>query len=242
MLTRNTRTITDSFNTCVEKLIGALDQKLSLKLDMQSSEMFDLHKRVDTLDDKLQNLHAENVTLRETIKSLNARVDKVGVTHDDIEQYSRSDNLLIFGVSRDSGSMPETQLGKKVIDLINTNIPGVNIAETDISVVHRIGRPPVSPAPSGGISKPQPVVVRFTRRSMRNNILLRRKELKGKSISISEQLTSDRAKLLKKASDLVTSKRLQGAWSHDGKVLIILSDNSIRQVSMESDLIQFSIG
>ena len=113
MLTRNTRTITDSFNTCVEKLIGALDQKLSLKLDMQSSEMFDLHKRVDTLDDKLQNLHAENVTLRETIKSLNARVDKVGVTHDDIEQYSRSDNLLIFGVSRDSGSMPETQLGKK---------------------------------------------------------------------------------------------------------------------------------
>ena len=192
MLTRITRAITDSFNTCVEKLIGALDQKLSLKLDMQSSEMFDLHKRVDALDDKLQNLHAENVSLRETIKSLNARVDKVGVTHDDIEQYSRSDNLLIFGVSRDSGSMPETQLGKKVIDLIkNTNIPGINIAETAISLVHRIGRLPVSPAPHGGISKPQPVVVRFTRRSMRNNILLRRKELKGKSISISEQLTSD---------------------------------------------------
>src|SRR3989442_172767 len=111
-----------------------------------------------------------------------------------------------------------------------------SIESSDISILHRISRP----QSTSNSSRPRPVVVKFTRKSMRNDVLHHRKELKGKNISITEQLTSPRSSALKKANDLVISGKLSAAWSQDGRILIKAHDNLMRQIASISDLAQYS--
>jgi hypothetical protein len=66
-------------------------------------------------------------------------VDKCTAITDDYRQYSRSDNLLIHGVPSDVGGLPEKQLDKKVLEIINSHIPDINLAIADISTLHRMG-------------------------------------------------------------------------------------------------------
>ena len=112
----------------------------------------------------------------------------------------------------------------------------VTIQLGDISIVHRVARPAAS---SSSSTRPQPVVIKFTRRSVRNDVIHHRKELKGKNVFITEQLTPLRALVLKKANDLVSAGKLLSAWSQDGRVLIKARDNLIRQITSIRDLDQF---
>jgi hypothetical protein len=101
------------------------------------------------------------------------------------------------------------------------NMPSITLMDTDISTAHRIGKQlPADGSP--GTVRTQPIVVRFTRRSTRNDVLAARKELKGKKIAVTEQLTPNRSQLLKKATELMNNEKVLGAWSHDGKILVNL--------------------
>jgi len=70
----------------------------------------------------------------------------------------------------------EKDLGKKFVELLNKSITNINITESDISVGHRIGRSVQVPG-AVGTTRPQPIVVGFTLRAVRNNILWQRKQL-----------------------------------------------------------------
>jgi len=132
----------------------------------------------------------------------------------------------------------EKDLGKKVADLINKSITNINITESEISVCHRIGRSVQVPG-AVGTTRHQPIVVRFTRRAVRNDILWQRKQLKGTRIFITEQLTPQRSLLLKRASELVASHKLDAAWSHDGRILVKTIPGRIQPIITECDFSQF---
>src|SRR5688572_14002867 len=114
--------------------------------------------------------------------ALKSIAEKVSVTETNLEemdQYSRSENLLIHGIPHPHDGSIDKQLDKTICDLINSNMPGITLSETDISVSHRMGRPLQHRADSASSYKPQPVIVRFARRSVRNNILTNRKVFRG---------------------------------------------------------------
>ena len=129
--------------------------------------------------------------------------------------------------------------------MINKNFTNVQIASSDISTAHRNGKARVVEAATDQSPnhrmRPPPIVVRFTRRTTRNQILRNRKILKGKNLSITEQLTSYRANLLKKAHGLVADEKLESAWSHDGHVLIRTKQDRTLQVRSLSDLLVHSV-
>lgn len=238
MLVRVTSSISDSFNSCVERLVCSLEQKLNVKLDAQASEIFNVHKEMESIKQSCKDLRAENQALRESVKTLSARLDRVGSSTDEMEQHMRGDNLLIHGVQLPADGSPETNVQQIVLDTLNSHIPELHLTAEHVSVSHRI--PQRNQPSTNTAARPPPIIIRFSHRHARNRLLGLRKQLKGKAISVTEQLTAKRAQLLKKASDLVVSKNIQSAWSHDGKVLVKSFSDRIINVHSDADLIQFN--
>lgn len=228
-----TTALTNSFNMSIDRLVNSITSQFNRRVDVLETSIFDANTRIDGLENEIKKLKSENTNLHDELAVANAKVRSLTENYDTLEQYSRSDNLLIHGVPYLSEAN-EKLLDKTVIDMLNTNLPNLNLDPKDISIMHRtrISRQQSS---QNGPPKPPPVVIRFTRRVVRNNILHRRRELKGKRVAISEQLTQNRAQLLQKAQDLITDNKIQNAWSQDGKILIKVNDN-IRQIFSPADL------
>jgi len=191
---------TTTFTACMDRTTTAIDEKLSVRLDVNGKDILDINHRLDLVEKANRELVAENFNLKASIKELHASVLKLNNSLDEMNQYSRSDNILIHGVPYSSDGSQETDIGGVVVTTLNNNIMGINLLGADISSAHRIGRP--NTAAPGQSSKPQPIVVRFVRRAMRNTLLYKRKELKGKRLVITEQLTQPRSQLLKKVKRL----------------------------------------
>ena len=80
----------------------------------------------------------------------------------------------------------------------------------DIDRTHRLGKRKLDS------DIPRPIIVKFTRYSVRNRIFKTKKKLKGKTVSITEGLTKRRVVELKKAREMYGFKNV---WSQDGKIL-----------------------
>ncbi len=127
---------------------------------------------------------------------------------EELQQYSRRENILIHGLPASEGEQsPEDY----ALPCFKKFLPQVWVSPSDISVAHQI------PA-KGDSSRRGPRVVRFARRSVRNNILklckakevyatLRQNHL---SFSISQAL-------LKKAKALAAENRIVCCWVKDGQ-------------------------
>jgi hypothetical protein len=240
-----------TFNSCVEKLIQSLDIKFETKIEVQTTEIFNLNKRIDDLEKRCSAMDLENRALRDSLKSVYTRVESNLSQMDDLEQHSRSDNILIHGIPLPTDGSRETNLKQAVVDKINDAMNGTYLVSDQISALHRLGPVKAGPArpqgsPSAANSSPAPpatappaIIVRFSSHEARNYILQNRRLLKGKRISVTEQLTIRRASLLKKASTLVQAGKIGSAWSNEGRVLIKSLVNQIMVISNESDLIQF---
>ena len=88
---------TSSFNSCVDRIVDALDKKLSHQLDSQSVEIFDLSKRMDRLEKANKDLLSEISDLKDANKTLLLKSEVLDQSLDDLEQYSKGSNILIHG-------------------------------------------------------------------------------------------------------------------------------------------------
>ena len=86
MLLRVTKSLSDSFNTCVDKLVNSLEQKMTICMDVQSSEVFELNKRLDTLEKNYKDLLQEHSTLKSQFKLMADQIDNQRASSDELEQ------------------------------------------------------------------------------------------------------------------------------------------------------------
>lgn len=138
---------------------------------------------------------------------------------DKLEQYQRSDNLRIYGLREESGETEEV-LEDKVIELASKI--GVDLQSSDISVVHRLGKPR---------DRDRPLIVRFCRRKRRNEILKKKAELKKQNtnVFINEDLTPLRSTMMKMVKDQTGVKN---ATSRNGKIVAWLSEDPNRAIEI----------
>lgn len=129
--------------------------------------------------------------------------------NDRLEQYTRRDNLRIFGIEEELEE-DEDILQAKVIEVAAD--VGVTIEPNDISTTHRLGK-------QGERSRP--VIVRFTHRKNRNAVIRNKKELKkkNKKIFINEDLTPLRATMLKMVKE---QSGVKSFTTRDGRILVWL--------------------
>ncbi|XP_053390952.1 uncharacterized protein LOC128553796, partial [Mercenaria mercenaria] len=117
----------------------------------------------------------------------------------------------------------------KILQL--ATVPEARVSRTDIDRSHRIG-----PSKTG---KPRDIIVKFTTYRARSNFYRSRFKLKSygfPGIFVNEDLTRSRSTLFYQARKLLKERKLLGAWTHDGSVMVRDAGRRIHRVTTESDL------
>ena len=99
--------------------------------------------------------------------SLQVENQKLTFEIDRLEQYSRRENVRIYGLAETQGECTNTV----VIDMARDI--GVTITPADISVSHRLGRP--EGGGSTADSRPRPLIVKLVRRDTKFELMLNKK-------------------------------------------------------------------
>lgn len=174
----------------VEVLEGILDNKLKPMLSTMDelkgtvqflSDKFDLTiKKVQELEEKLLITDQENKHLKTEVSRLSTLVAHTVEELNNVQQYSRRDCVEISGIPeiRDENT-------NKLVIAVGTLI-GVQVNESDISLSHRLPNTKASyvsavknnSQSSNNISK---IIVKFTRRDVKEKFYHNRKYLKDKS-------------------------------------------------------------
>jgi len=146
-------------------------------------------------------------TLKASLESLQTKVSKQELAIDALEQYGRSNCLILHGSKVPAGSSCDNH----VVNVLNSklNLP-IKITNYDIDISHQL--------PSS--KNKFPIIVKFVRRTIRNMVFDHKKELKGKldwnrKLSITESLTKRRLQLLQASRSIFGFAE---CWSMNGNI------------------------
>ena len=107
-----------------------------------------LSERVERQEDEIQNLRLAN------------RQSKL--RFEEIESYSRRNNIRIFGIDDPNRNKTANGTMKTVANVLKSNLK-INVEETDIDIAHRLG--------PYNTSKQRPIIVKFVSRQCRNEVM-----------------------------------------------------------------------
>ena len=196
-----------------------LEKQIKNDLGAVRVTILSLQLKLDERAEQLRNLQAVNITLSE-------KLTKERECTEELEQYSRRENLLFCGIPATLAERTVADQGEhqiiaessavttdKVISFCN------NVLHTNISA-HRC-------KPRRGSNCP-PVLVRFVRRSVRDDVFRAKAHLKTFNGSrpssersfINEDLTEICRKLLGAARKAVSDNLLDSAWSSNCHVYV----------------------
>ena len=178
----------------------------------------------NAVTEALVAVRAEVDYLKTKIDTLENSLIAASIRSDDIDQYSRRDNLKIAGLIVEKN----VSYADAIIEFGSQL--GVHIVHTDISIAHKL---PTK-------SKLSSTLVRFNRSSVRNDLYLARKKIKDTlnyKIYINEDLTHRRSNLL---HSLKRDELTKSAWSYNGFICCTLKDNDdvILTIKSPYDLIK----
>ena len=178
----------------------------------------------NAVTEALVAVRAEVDYLKTKIYTLENSLIAASIRSDDIDQYSRRDNLKIAGLIVEKN----VSYADAIIEFGSQL--GVHIVHTDISIAHKLTTK----------SKLSSTLVRFNRRSVRNDLYLARKKIKDTlnyKIYINEDLTHRRSNLL---HSLKRDELTKSSWSYNGFICCTLKDNDdvILTIKSPYDLIK----
>lgn len=174
--------------------------------------------------------------IHESRKTANEAVKQA----EELAQYIRHDCLEITGIA------PNEELSCEHIVRSIGNAIGVAVSDTDISVTHSI--------PSFNTAAPPKIIVKFTRREVRDHFYSNRKNLARKQIKdipglrsdgcghvyISESLTPSRKKFFGEINKIKKSRKWKFIWMHNGRIFLCEAENTrIYVFDTKEDLAEF---
>lgn len=194
----------------IELIVNSVIEKITEGVMKRLEESFQFDSAIiRNLEEKLTKREADILKLQQALE----------VRTDEIEQYSRRNNLRLFGIPEGENEDTDNLVLNVARDI------GANINMNDICRSHRVGR--------RTIGKPRPIIVKFTSYRARREIFSRKKQLRGTRVTIREDLTALRLSLLKTA---VTRFEVRNVWTMDGVILVKTPDGNIRRVTQLSEL------
>lgn len=197
---RNLRSasVTDEIASKAEKVVEKLLESTAFfnKLRSVIAEAVhdEINKVLGRLQDKISSLEDE----------LAAKSNLIEDYKDTLEQYSRANNLRIFGIVE----VENEDTNAVVVEFLKFKLK-LDINKRDIDISHRL------PNKNSGDKRPRPIIVRFVNRFIRNQCFYQKKMLKGTKMIIKEDLTVRRATLLKNAAERFGIK---STWTINGVI------------------------
>ena len=163
----------------------------------------------DEQKNELNGMKEALLKLQQMIDSTMKRLSAVERRQDDLEQYSRSNCLVIHGCENVPKSKPGKYLEIEnfVCNTLNEHLQlDSPLQANDLDIAH--------PLPS---KKGTPVIVKFIRRTQKNEVYRKKRLLKGTKMIITESLTKRRLQLLEKAR--LEFKQCP-VWSWKGEIFV----------------------
>lgn len=221
--------LSNNFTMCIHKLLDAHEQRINARLDGMTVDIFDANRKIDILEKSNKDLRAENTKLKEDLKQFDGQLNAIKQQYDDLEQQARASNILIHGLNVNT----EQSVCDSVLDFFNSKL-SVNATALDIVEVSKFNQSNDSSRNTN--SGHPPILVKFSNNSIRRKILSARKALKGQKIVITDHLTTNRNKILRKASECAQASKIKSAWSYDGKIFIKTLNDHIKLIHNLNEL------
>lgn len=203
--------VSEAVNTAVSAFVSSQEFKLSLK----DSIGFDLEKQESSLNEAKQE-----------IEDLKKQINDINLKNDDLEQYSRRNNLRFSGIPEGDNENTDQLLCETLNKELN-----IMLNNNDICRSHRVGRK----IPG----KPRQIILKLTKHNTKVDILRKRKLLREKKspIKINEDLTRARIEMIAFLYSTEKSKSLMSKlWTIDGTIFIRLArDTKIVKSFMNID-------
>lgn len=177
----------------------------------------------------LMGLVEEVRELKATIKLKDQKIYLLEERIDDLEQYSRGNDLIITGLdtrhrsyaraaASDQQGMdapPEEllTLETQVVKFLSSKY--IDLDSENISACHSLPRKDKNAKPI--------TVVQFTDRKYKINLLRQAKKLKGTGVYINKHLTKKNAEIARHSCILRKQNKIQATWTRNGKTFIKLN-------------------
>ena len=198
-------------------------------MNMLTTEVANIAKQnsiITELLNEIKQLKKRNIETTQEIESLSRRVNE-------LEQYTRMDDLVITGLktnhrsyagtvsSRDAGEDAPTRetetLETQVIRFFQDR--DMPLQSQCISACHTLPQ-------RRNIQQPPPIVIRFTNRKYKIELLQQGRKLKGTSVYLNEHLTKQNATIAREARILRREKKIKETWTRNCKIYIRLNGAS----------------
>lgn len=157
-------------------------------------------------------------------------IDSLERRIEDLEQYTKMDDLIISGLetshrtyarataggSKDGEDAPAEELQtleQQVIRFLHTK--NVSIQSHHISACHTLPRKDSKTMPA--------IIVRLVSRKNKIELLKQAKKLKGTGVYLNEHLTKKNAEIARQARSLRKQNKIQATWTRNCKVMIRLN-------------------
>ena len=226
-----TRNSNKKLEEMVESLLKAREEdKITYERARKEDRQF-LKSTIDELKDLITRQQQEISDLRSTVETLEARVD-------DLEQYTRKEDIIISGLKimkpysdavKGDSDFSENMVENQVIQTLSNK--GIQIRDTEISACHTLGK-----RRQDGT---QNVIVRCVSRKTKVHVLKNAKKLKGTGIYVNEHLTRRTGEIARVARDLRKRGKLLSTWTRDCKVFVKSRDEKVFKVSNLDQLSDF---
>lgn len=196
-------------------------EEIKQSLNYMSGEISKVAKQ----QSKLLGLMEEVRELKLTIKEKDKRIGDLERRVDDLEQYSRMDDLIISGVTtrhqtlagtvnREKGEDAKTSeqysLEREVVQFFQSK--NMDIQTKAISSCHKL--------PTKDRKTKPGIVIRFTNRKAKTELLRQGRKLRGSDVYLNEHLTKKNANIARQARILKKQNKIQATWTRNCKVWI----------------------
>ncbi|XP_075527052.1 uncharacterized protein LOC142559322 [Dermacentor variabilis] len=199
---------------------GAIDFSFRIRLLLAG----DVEENPGPLSEKQERELMEAIRLldREEVQAQNNQLSKatrnVLINQDELENRSRRNNLLFFGIDDENESETWDESERKVISVCSAKL-GITVEPSTIERAHRMGK--------HNNDKPRPIILKFGLFKDKQRLLSAASKLKGSRISLSEdysqQVRRRRSKLIAYAREQNSGARYKlkyNKMTYQGKTYV----------------------
>ena len=192
--------------------------EMQLQLCVLEGELFDLKFVVENHQTQIQKLVEANSQLKSELGDERQKSALLASKLNDQEQYSRRNNVRVFGVKDTNPKENAEQSEQKVLSLFNSILERP-LQPGDIEIAHRTGR--------FTDKADRSIIVKCISRKAKIALIRNRKKLKGKKQSIAEDLTTQNVRLLQKAKELTCVVQ---TWSTEGRLFAKSATDKVKVI------------
>ncbi|KAL8557873.1 hypothetical protein ACOMHN_063937 [Nucella lapillus] len=145
--------------------------------------------------------------MSDEVERLEKKVKEGKEMRNNLEQYTRKDNIKIINLQGDKPRETSDETEKRVVDFLHSQLGLTTITSDHISIAHRVG--PYRQ------SQNRPIIVKFISRKTKVSVMKNKRNLKGQKIYINEDLTKLNAQRL---AELKKRIGVLSAWSFEGSL------------------------